>query len=61
MSEYRKHARRHLGLKNEKCDVCGKMFVMKQNLRKHIKLTHGFVIYMHNIFLTVQNNVNNKF
>jgi hypothetical protein len=34
-----KHERRHLGEKNNKCDICGKAFIEKQELKNHLR-TH---------------------
>ena len=44
-SDYRHHLNKHFGIKEFKCDQCGKLFVSKPHLKKHYAVHEGIIYH----------------
>ena len=43
--DYRNHLNRHFGIKDFKCDQCGKLFISKVFLNKHYPMHEGIIYH----------------
>ena len=43
--DYQNHLKHHFGIKDFKCDQCGKLFVSNQHLNKHYAMHEGIIYH----------------